>query len=224
MDGPDRGAKKAALRNWLDYHGGWLVFGLVLLWLLGSSLIGSLKKPKPDVRVAYVGSETLTDSAAAAIQTALEQFCEDRNGDGQVLVEVVDYKIPSLFQPQLTGIMDYVEQASLAGDLEACESEIFLLEDAAAFQRQTLRLELPDGTLPAEDDESGESNAVRWSDCPVLTALDLNGGDSGLMVFDADRAFIANLEICLRGYDTQEKREEHRAAAGLMAAITAGAR
>lgn len=218
------GDKKAAVKNWLDYNAGWLVLGIVVVWLAGSVLLDSFGKSEPDVRAAYIGRSALTDSAAAAVQTALERYCRDVNGDGQVVVELVQYEIPTLFEPAMSGILEFTQKIALAGNLEAEESELFLMEDAAAVQRNYLRLEMPDGTLPEGTDTSGESSALRWDECPALAALELDGGTSGLMVFDSDREAIMELELCLRGYSTPEKRAKHQGAVELWEAITAGAR
>lgn len=223
--GDGRGAKWSAFRNWLDYHIGWVILGAVLVWLLSSVIMDDVTRPKTDVQAAYVGSETLTDSASAAIQTVLESYCPDVNGDGKVVVEVVSYVVPTLFEPSMQGLTEYLTKASLAGDLEAEQSELFLLEDASVFQRTYLRLELPggEGALPDADDFSGANNSLRWSACPALANAALDGGDSGLMVFDADREFIQTLEICPRGYATAEDRERHWGASALWDAITEGA-
>jgi len=222
---PKQSTRREKIHNWLTYNIGWVVGALFLLWLIGSVIADYQKKPAYDVRVAYVGSERLSDSAVAAIETTLARYCADANGDGDAVVTVVQYEIPSLFFPTIRGLAEYMDQSALAGDLEAEQSELFLLEDAAAFQRAYVRLELPEGNgaLPEREDISGDCNSVRWSDCPALTELPLSTGESELLLFDEDREAIENLELCLRGYSTEESKQAHACASALWDRIVQGA-
>lgn len=220
----DREEEKKKIHDWLTYHIGWLVGAVLLVWVVGTLIADYQAKPAEDVRVAYVGSEKLSDSAVAAIEDALERYCSDSNGDGEVVVGVYQYALPSIYSISITGLSEYFDQTSLIGDLEAQESELFLLEDAAAFQKAFVRLELPEGNgaLPSADDESGRCNSVRWEDCPVLNSQELTTGDTGIMLFDEDREAIAKLDLCLRGYSSQENKEAHAAASELWKIITQG--
>ena len=207
-----------------DYIG-WVLGGLFLLWLIVSVVLEYREKPEYDIQAAYVGSEKLSDSAIAAIEATLEYYADDRNGDGEVVVNVVQYEIPSLFSPSIAGLAEYLDQTALVSDLELEKSELFLLEDAASFQRAYVRLELPEGNgaLPEADDVSGESNSVRWMDCPALTELPLTTGDSGLMLLPGDQEAIEALELCLRGYASEESKAAHACAADLWNRIAQGA-
>lgn len=223
-DEPRQRTRKEKIENWLNYHIGWVVGALFLAWLIGSVIVDYQKRPAYDVRVAYVGSEKLSDSAVAAIETTLAQYCSDGNGDGEVVVTVVQYEIPSIFSLSISGLAEYLDQTALVSDLETKESELFLLENAASFQRAYVRLELPEGggALPEAEDISGDCNSVRWEDCPALTELPLTTGESGLMLFDEDREAIAGLELCLRGYSSEADKQAHACASELWARITEG--
>ena len=63
---------------------------------------------------------------------------------------------------------------------------IFLLEDPEGFEAQTGALQYLDGTVP-DDPETTDADwremVYRWTDCPVLTGLDL-GGYEGLTLMD----------------------------------------
>lgn len=216
--------KKERIESWLNYYIGWVIGGLFLLWLIVSVILEYQKKPENDIQVAYVGSEKLSDSAIAAVEATLEYYADDGNGDGKVVVNVVQYEIPSLFSPSIAGLAEYLDQTALVSDLELEKSELFLLEDAASFQRAYVRLELPEGNgvLPEADDVSGESNSVRWTDCPALMELPLTTGDSGLMLLPGDREAIEALELCLRGYATEESKAAHTCAADLWERIVQG--
>lgn len=217
-------AKKERIENWLNYYIGWVIGGLFLLWLIVSVVLEYQKKPESDVQVAYVGSERLSDSAIAAIEATLEYYADDGNGDGEVVVNIVQYEIPSIFSLSIAGLAEYLDQTALVSDLELEKSELFLLEDAASFQWAYVRLELPEGNgaLPEADDVSGESNSVRWTDCPALMELPLTTGDSGLMLLPGDREAIEALELCLRGYATEESKAAHTCAADLWERIVQG--
>ena len=92
---------------------------------------------------------------------------------------------------------------------------LFLLEDPAGFQAQTMSLQYPDGTVPP-DGEAGDWQQMvcRWSDCPVLTALDLG---------DAGQAQLQALYLGCRGSFEEEADPRYTEADALWHTLTNGA-
>lgn len=82
---------------------------------------------------------------------------------------------------QMAGVTRLSAELSSGG-----KTYIFLLEDPEGFEAQTGALQYLDGTVP-DDPETTDADwremVYRWTDCPVLTGLDL-GGYEGLTLMD----------------------------------------
>lgn len=159
--------------NWWHYHKLYVIAGVVALAVL-TGLIWDLlvkREPKPDYQIAYIGSSYLPGDTTAALETALQEICDDRNQDGKVIVKVKEYP---LYADESAGYQTPVAaQVQLSVDISDYESFVYLLEDPEAFQRDFELLVRPDGTAP----NPGETEGIcyRWSDCPVLANLELGG-------------------------------------------------
>ena len=90
---PRERTRKEKLLNWLHYNKLWLIAGAVVLWIVGSMLwnVLGIGQVKPDVIVAYIGSDPLPEESAKALEAALSALTEDRNGDGQTVAELRQY-------------------------------------------------------------------------------------------------------------------------------------
>ena len=161
--------------NWLHYHKWWVLGGILVLALLLSWM-----KPgasKPDYYFAYVGSFQLPEDSVDALERELAKLGTDANGDGEVIVALVQYvaggteSAESIMYGQATDVM-------LLADVSEAESFFFLMEDPDALQKNFQILAQADGSAPAEDDFDTDGKALRWGDCPALTALDLGSYES----------------------------------------------
>ena len=124
-------------------------------------------------------SDLPTDTVTA-LQDALTPFCSDLNGDGKVVVQVDSYTVD--FDAANESTDAYYQMAGvtrLSAELSSGgKTYIFLLEDPEGFEAQTGALQYLDGTVP-DDPETPDADwremVYRWTDCPVLTGLDLGG-------------------------------------------------
>ena len=133
-------------KNWWDYHKWFVVAGIVLLGIFGSIVWNALHQVKSDYQIAYVGEYALPDDTAAAIEAGFAALGEDLNGDGSVVVRLVQYASSGGTDAQ--AIM--AAEVRLMADLTEYESYFFLLEDPEAFQ------ELYDGLLESDWVELGD--------------------------------------------------------------------
>ena len=157
--------------NWWHYHKLYVIAGVVALAVLAGFIWDFCvrKEPAPDYQIAYIGSTYLPEDTTAALETALEELCDDRNQDGQVMVKVRAYP---LYADESAGYQTTVAaQVQLSVDISDYESLIYLMEDPAAFQRDFELLARPDGSVPEPEETEGIWFA--WSDCPVLACLEL---------------------------------------------------
>lgn len=125
--------KRRRAANWWYYHWGMVAAGALVL--AGAVYVGHtlLTVVDPDESVAIVTAEALPDKALASLQQSLAACAEDRNGDGQVVVEVNNYTwsaAPSAVQAdsQTAGAV------RINADLVQNISSIWLIEDPDGFE------------------------------------------------------------------------------------------
>lgn len=175
---------------------------------------------RPDVQVAYVGTSDLPTDTVTALQDALTPFCSDLNGDGKVVVQVDSYTVD--FDAANESTDAYYQMAGvtrLSAELSSGgKTYIFLLEDPEGFEAQTGALQYLDGTVP-DDPETTDADwremVYRWTDCPVLTGLDL-GSYEGLTLMDdvtgTNQSVLAHLYVGRRGVWDESRSRPTRAA------------
>lgn len=225
--------KKEKAQNWWHYHKWYVIIGAIAAVVLAAAVHDVVSKVKPDYRIGYVGSSDLPVDTVAALEQALAQFCDDRNGDGQVVVEIDQYNID--FNEETSTTDAYSQMAGvtrLSADLSGTDGPcIYLLQDAEYaenFVQKTGALQYLDGTMPSEDPESDDWTQMvyRWTDCPVLTGLEL-GTYTGLTLLDDEQGenqdVMAQLYLGYRAYYNEETQQASAAFAVLWQTLTAGA-
>ena len=162
----------------------------------------------------------------------LEHYDElDLNGDGKVVVQVDSYTVD--FDAANENTDAYYQMAGvtrLSAELSSGgKTYIFLLEDPEGFETQTGALQYLDGTVP-DDPETTDADwremVYRWTDCPVLTGLDL-GGYEGLTLMDdvtgTNQSVLAHLYVGRRGVWDEKQVPTYEGCAELWDTLTAGA-
>lgn len=222
--------RKEKWANWWDYNLKWVLLIGIAAAFVAYTFIGQyFFVDKPDYNIAVVAPYYLPDDTVMALQNALAAYGEDRNGDGKVLVALNVYTLDYTDSETETESAAYRTMAGttkLAADVQGGLSSIFLLYDPAGFEESTGTLRYLDGSLPAPDSDDDWWNMVyRWTDCPVLTALDLDayradtthaeGGDS--------QEYLAPFYIGMRGAWNTATADNLAGGEELWQALTAGA-
>lgn len=228
---PREYTKKEKAANWWHYH--WMaVVVAVLVVVFGVWIIkDTVFQTRPDVQVAYVGTSDLPTDTVTALQDALTPFCSDLNGDGKVVVQVDSYTVD--FDAANESTDAYYQMAGvtrLSAELASGgKTYIFLLEDPEGFEKSTGVLQYLDGTV---DDDPETANpdwrkmVYRWTDCPVLTGLELGSYDGYTLMDDAtgtNQSVLEHLYVGRRGVWDEEQAENYAHCAALWDALTAGA-
>ena len=194
-------------RNWWEYHRWYVLGGLIFLLLAGNAFHNAVRTNRnlPDYTVAYVGQAAMPEELELIIEAGLAQLGEDRNGNGEVRVELRQF---------VTGVTPdgYASSMALVTSIETNESMIFLLEDPALFHGSYPVLSMPDGTEPGDDGQPW----LRWGDCPALAELPLEGIGT--------QEILANLSIARRGVWDREDDERIVSALELWERMTDGVR
>lgn len=165
-------------KNWWHYYK-WVVLVVALLIVCGAWLVHDiLSNQEADYQVGWVAGYSLPDETAAALQTALAQYGEDRNGDGQVTVQINQYVLDLSDSGDSQTTDAYNRMAGmtrLSADLADGANYVYILEDPASFQATAGALQYLDGTMPQEGASDWENMVYLWADCPVLAGQDLGG-------------------------------------------------
>ncbi len=221
-------------RNWWDYHKWHVVIAIVCLLLLGDFVLDIVQNHlnTPDYYIAYVGETQLPDDTVTAIEEAFAALGEDITGNGKVQVELMQYSYSTAeptgdFLTEQDYSAAYTGTVQLMADLQTGQSVLFLLEDPEAFQTNYEILARVDGTLPEDTPDSAVPVALRWSDCPVLSGLELGNFQlDGLLspVGGSSDVLMANMWIARRGFWNNESSPEIDGAAKLFDLLTEGAK
>lgn len=222
-------AEKAA--NWWHYHWVAVVIAVAAVFFGGWIIKDTVFQTRPDVQIAYVGTHELPVDTVNALQNALTPFCQDENGDGKVVVQVATYNIDFDVENESTDA--YYQMAGvtrLNGELfSGSKTCIFLLEDPENFEKMTGALRYLDGTTPEDQDDAAanwQQMVYRWTDCPVLTGLDLGNfeGYTALDdITDTNQNALAHLYVGCRGVWDNDQAEAFADGFALWDTLTAGA-
>lgn len=222
-------AEKAA--NWWHYHWVAVVIGVAAVFFGGWIIKDTVFQTRPDVQIAYVGTHELPVDTVNALQNALTPFCQDENSDGKVVVQVATYNVDFDVENESTDA--YYQMAGMTrlnGDLSSgSKTCIFLLEDPENFEKMTGALRYLDGTTPEDQDDAAadwQQMVYRWTDCPVLTGLDLGNfeGYTALDdITDTNQNALAHLYVGCRGVWDNDQAEAFADGFALWDTLTAGA-
>ncbi len=157
--------KKRSRANWWYYHWGIVAVAAVLAVSVIYVAHGLLTTVDPDYTVAVVTAESLPDEAVQSLQTALEQYADDANGDGAVIVQVNNYTWSA--NASLTEQNQQMAGATqMNTDLAGGESKIWILEDPEGFEQAY-------GALSEKLGADWQAKLIPWQSQPTLSGLDL---------------------------------------------------
>lgn len=218
-------------RNWWDYHKGWVLLGVVLAVAIGLLIRDIFFRPVPDYQVGYVSKTPLPAKVKDSLQTQLETFGEDVNGDGRVLVEIFTYTLDFGEQGMMDAEAATAGITSLTVDLFQGRVCLLLLDDPKGFQARMGALAYLDGGTPPLDDPSYGSDGWQemvyaWEDCPILAGLNLG---TYIQFFDIEereidgQAAMKGIYVGRRILFDEEQQTAFAADTRLWQALTSGA-
>ena len=218
--------RKERWANWWDYNLKWvLIFGIAAAFVAYNFIGQYFFTVHPDYRVAVVSPYYLPEATVTALQDTLAAYGEDCNGDGKVVVKINQYTM-AFNSDDSDAYLDMAGTTKLSTDIQSSLSGIFILYDPAGFQQTTGTLRYLDGSLPQSDADNDWWNMVyRWTDCPVLTSLDLGDYSSDAVQSNSGSSqdLLANYYIGIRGAWLKESAELLENSDPLWAKLTAGA-
>jgi len=221
--------KQEKAANWWYYHKLYVGIAVIAVVLVVWMVHDVVTRVRPDLP-----TDTVT-----ALENTLAAYCDDRNGDGKVVVELVQYNLD--FDSESENTDAYTQMADvtrLSADLSSEDGPyIFIMQDtdyAQQFAETTGDLQYLDGTMPDTENVDENDNVIvdwtkmvyRWTDCPALTGLDL-GTYTGLTMVDdlqgENQDIMKNTYIGRRAYYTDKTALESETYDALWNILTAGA-
>jgi len=219
-------------QNWWHYHKWQLLIGLLCLVMLGSVVSGAVRNSRnvPDYTIAFVGKAALPDETCRALEQAFASVGEDLNGNGKVQVELLQFRLQDQdaeldpLDMERAAEQAYNAAMLLMVNVETVQSVIYLLEEPELFQAQYQVLARADGSRPEADSDA--PMWYSWSDCPVLTGLELGEFEipvvGGMAVGDSQKA-MESVYIARRGLWENGTNETIEGALRLFDKLTEGA-
>ncbi|WP_099204503.1 hypothetical protein [Scatolibacter rhodanostii] len=165
--------KKDIRKNWWHYHKTIIFVILVAIALVISFIYSIVSKEKPDYYVALLTSVSLPTDLKEELENYLEEYAEDVNGDGEVLLRINDYVIGDpVNDPSVDPNTFQAAQVRFTADISSNESFIFL-HDEKTFDYLTQAgfegfFRYKDGTPMPEDKTDYENAMLEWNDVPAL--------------------------------------------------------
>lgn len=127
----------AKLKNFWFYYKKHILVGLAVLAVLAYLGIQKALTPKPDYHIGLIQTVPCTEESLLQLEARFTEAGEDRNGDGEVLVQIHTYFVDLKEGVDSSAMADANPVAALDADLIGNVSGIFLLEDAVTFQEIT---------------------------------------------------------------------------------------
>ncbi len=123
-------------KTWWWYHKVHVLIAAAAAAIVLYSLLPGLLTPKPDYTLAVITRVRLPEETCIQLQNRIRERADDRNGDGEVLIEVNCYT-PDL-SGETEGVLNYEEAAKLDADLVGRVSLLFLIEDEEGFRKNVV--------------------------------------------------------------------------------------
>lgn len=125
------------LQNFWFYYKKHLLIALAVMLILGYLAVQKAVTPQVDYHIGLVRAVPCTEEELDALTARFTAAGEDRNGDGQVLVQIHTFFVDLSDDSPNTGVDNAQTVSALDADLIGNVSGIFLLEDVVTFQEIT---------------------------------------------------------------------------------------
>lgn len=202
-------------QNWWFYHKGHVVICVIAAAVLFSLIYTFVSRVDPDYTVAVMTSYSMPSVGVEELERCITSYADDRNGDGKVVVRVMDYTISST-APTSSEAMQQ-QQAELTrfiGDCAANDSMIFL-HDESAFTSLEENFEgffqYNDGT-PMPDGAEDYENAMRpWSDFAAFSEFVPETDEDETFTSEILTELFGKLRVSVRAAEGSsiEKKEKY---------------
>lgn len=187
---------KAKAQNWWYYNKKKLLFGIIGAAVVVSLVLSIVFKEHPDYTIAIMSSVYLDDSALTVVEEQLSDYGKDLNGDGKVLVSVVNYAVSSgEDQDSYDATAQQVAATKFAADMSTGESMIWF-HDSVGYYCMTEQSEL---FTPVQTDKKlDDPLMIPWNDVKALGEIDFSSYQNDYLTPDNMKEIFSTLRVSFR--------------------------
>ena len=154
---------KEKRENFWFYHKWHVIVGIVAALMVFSFVWEIATQVHPDYTIGILTTTGVPMGTGEALAEQLKPYFDDRNGDGEVVVSVMEYTIGKDADSIADPNVQMANITKLSGDIDGGESMLFLVDDMEYFQEQYMLFAYNDGTSPAEGEKPDYARmGVRW--------------------------------------------------------------
>lgn len=153
-----------------------VIVGLIAAAFVGFLICDMVTKVQPDYSIGVISSYSIPSDISEQLSAELEKYGYDRNGDGDVVVQVNVYEIAQGEAAENTDPnMQIAGYVKLSGDLQTGDSYIFLTDDASfvAYGTEEGVFSYLDGSIPEEGATDYENMRLPVSECKGLAGTEI---------------------------------------------------
>lgn len=205
---------KQKRQNWWFYHKVPLIVTILLAGVAFSIVYSIVSQVEPDYTVALLTSYTMPESGTKELERCISAYADDRNGDGQVVVEVANYVFSSSVPSTLNeGEQLQAEMVKLTADCTSNDSMIFL-HDEAAFEMMENNFgglfQYNDGTTMPTTALDYENAMRPWSDFQAFSQFEPVGEEGDSFTGEVLSQLYGKLRVSIRAAEGSsiEKKEK----------------
>lgn len=198
-------------RNWWYYNRKKVLIGFLLLVTVIYFIATVFFKTKPDYTIALVNQISLGDEVLDILEAQIAKYGEDLNGDGQVIVEVMNYSANDEMEKN-----SYYAQSlqatyvKMGADITLGDSMIWLHDEAGY---ELLENQVAEGLfkpLDLENTVEGDDTMIDIENVPGLYATDYSTYEGEVFTGDDVKKLMDRLRVSIREPEgsTIEKDEE----------------
>lgn len=224
--------RKEKIDNFFFYYKWHLVAAAVALVLIGMFVHDLVSQVDADYTIGILSDYSLPAGVADGVQEQLVAFCDDRNGDGRVVVQLAEYTLPHDAAAEDSDPQTRMANVTrLMADTSSGTCMLFLTKYPAEYQAQYGIFAYNDGTAPVEGETPDAARfGVKWADCPALTSLPLGeatyfSGESvgSVQEFLSDYKLLRRVGEGIDADKDEKKQQYYESSMALFDAMTAGA-
>ena len=198
--------KKEKRQNFWYYYKWYFVVGIIVAILLFSLIRSIVTQVDPDYEIAFMTQETYPEQLTDQLADYIEQYGEDLNGDGKVVVQMNCYQLytgSSADQQDYNMVM--AGSVKFTADTMMGSSMIFITDDLsfqniASVNGDSFSFFVDKDTFERIDEEEKDADQVRiaFSDCKGLSGFSPSVDSDSVTTEQILENYFDNLSISVR--------------------------
>lgn len=161
--------KKEKFKNWWYYSKMKLLIIAIVIACVGSLLYSIFSKVEADYTIAFVYGNYIEDGLLDELESQLELYADDRNGDGQVVVEIMNYSLTTDLEESYDVYAEQAASVQFMADLSTGDSMIWI-HDASGWA--SLGEDTDEVFIEVDDDD--DSTMMMFNDVQAFEDLDFS--------------------------------------------------